>query len=96
LHTVVRNTPSALHLAITTRIFTMSGIKNVFGAASIRKDRGMSSPELLEEVYKALEQGDCKIIDTAKIYGESEEYLGNTGAGKRFVSAPFCSTKDDV
>lgn len=63
----------------------MSGIKNVFGSASVQKDRGFSSPEALEAVYKALEQGNCDTIDTATIYGASQEYLGNTGAPKRFI-----------
>ena len=63
----------------------MTSIKNVFGAASIQKDRGFSNPEQLEQVYKALEQGDTSIIDTATIYGASQEYLGNTKAPKRFT-----------
>lgn len=63
----------------------MSGIKNVFGSASVQKDRGFGTPEGLEAVYKTLEQGDCKTIDTATIYGASQEFLGNTGAPKRFI-----------
>lgn len=31
------------------------------------------------------EKGGCKILDTARLYGDSEEILGNAGAGKRFT-----------
>lgn len=63
----------------------MGGIKNVFGAASVRTDRAFKSPEALLEVYDLLEQYNCHTIDTATIYGPSEEFLGKSSAGKRFT-----------
>ncbi|KAF7365148.1 Aldehyde reductase [Mycena venus] len=41
--------------------------------------------ETLEKIYKMLEEAGCENIDTARIYGDSEEWLGKTGAGKRFT-----------
>lgn len=38
-----------------------------------------------EEYLKLLEELDVKIIDTAALYGESEKYLGENGAPKRFT-----------
>lgn len=32
-----------------------------------------------------LEKGDCKVIDTAALYGQSEEIMGKAGAGERFI-----------
>ncbi|KXL45487.1 hypothetical protein M433DRAFT_58209 [Acidomyces richmondensis BFW] len=63
----------------------MSGIKNVFGGGAVRAGRGFSTPEQLAEVFDILEEGDCRTIDTATLYAESEELLGKAGAGKRFT-----------
>jgi len=63
----------------------MSGIQNVFGGAAVRAGRGFNTPEQLAEVFDILEKGDCPTIDTATLYAESEELLGNAGAGKRFT-----------
>jgi hypothetical protein len=70
----------------------MSGIKNVFGAHQIQRDGGFSTQETLEELYIALERGDCKIIDTATRYDDSEELLGASGASKRLVRVSSQST----
>ncbi|KAF7354741.1 Aldehyde reductase [Mycena sanguinolenta] len=50
---------------------TTSPVKIVFGGAAI--------------VYQLLERGGCSAIDTARAYPGSEEWMGKTGAGKRFT-----------
>ncbi|KAJ7167114.1 aldehyde reductase [Mycena filopes] len=58
-------------------------LKLVFGGAPI------GSPYLpdeasIEGVYKVLEANGVDTIDTARLYGPSEEWIGKTGGGKRF------------
>lgn len=60
-----------------------SGIKNAFGGAAV--GRHFATPEAIKEVFDILEKGDCKIVDTAALYGESEKMLGEVGVGKRFT-----------
>lgn len=62
-----------------------SGLPNVFGGAMVSGDRAFSTPEALHEVFDIMEKGDCKIVDTAALYGQSEEILGKSGVGKRFT-----------
>ncbi|KAK3639879.1 hypothetical protein LTR56_010230 [Elasticomyces elasticus] len=61
------------------------GIKNAFGGGAINEGRPFADPKLLEEAMKIMENGDCKIIDTAALYGSSEEMLGKAKAGDRFI-----------
>lgn len=63
----------------------MSGIKNAFGGATINEGRSFADPKVLEQALEILEKGDCKIIDTAALYGSSEELLGKAKAGDRFI-----------
>jgi len=63
----------------------MSGIKNVFGGAAVNEGRAFSDVESLKEPFDILEHGDCKIVDTAALYGKSEEILGQANVGKRFT-----------
>ncbi|KAJ7173209.1 aldehyde reductase [Mycena filopes] len=39
----------------------------------------------IKEVYRLLEAGGVDSIDTARLYGPSEEWIGKTGGGKRFT-----------
>ncbi|KAJ7239799.1 NADP-dependent oxidoreductase domain-containing protein [Mycena haematopus] len=59
--------------------------KTVFGGFPIGPGKSFPDEESIEKVYQLLEEGGCNIIDTARIYGNSEEWLGKTGAGKRFI-----------
>jgi aryl-alcohol dehydrogenase-like predicted oxidoreductase len=61
-----------------------NSVKAVFGGAALG---GPSFPdeESIEKAYKLLEEGGCDTIDTARLYGNSEERLGKAGAGKRFT-----------
>jgi len=63
----------------------MSGIKVVFGSAGVNPGAAFGSPEALQDVFDVLEKGNVKNIDTAALYGQSEEILGKAGAGKRFT-----------
>ncbi|TKA77386.1 hypothetical protein B0A55_03216 [Friedmanniomyces simplex] len=63
----------------------MAGIKNAFGGGAINEGRSFADPKLLAQAMTIMENGDCKIIDTAALYGKSEEMLGKAKAGDRFT-----------
>ena len=63
----------------------MAGIEYVFGAGSVRAGRGFGDPDVLSQVFDLLEKNGCKKLDTAALYGESEEYLGRAKAGDKFI-----------
>lgn len=62
-----------------------TNVKLLFGGFAIGYTEGFSDEASLEQVYKLLEQVGIDTIDTARAYGTSEEWLGKTGAGKRFI-----------
>ncbi|KAJ7132660.1 aldehyde reductase [Mycena filopes] len=60
-------------------------VKLLFGGFPIGSAEGFRDEASLEQVYKLLEEAGIDTIDTARAYGPSEEWLGKTGAGKRFI-----------
>ncbi|KAJ7154024.1 NADP-dependent oxidoreductase domain-containing protein [Mycena crocata] len=64
---------------------TTSTLKVVFGGFSIGPPNSFPDEESIEQLYKLLEEGGVDTIDTARLYGTSEEWMGKTGAGKRFT-----------
>jgi aflatoxin B1 aldehyde reductase len=62
----------------------MAGIQTVFGGAQFQREGRFADPATLLKVYDALERAGCRKIDTAHIYGASEELLGQSGGSKRF------------
>ena len=62
-----------------------SGIKPVLGGGGFNPGRAFGDVEAIEEVFKILEQGNCNAIDTAALYGQSEELLGKAHAGDKFI-----------
>jgi aflatoxin B1 aldehyde reductase len=76
----------------------------VFGAASFSEGSSHPTATAVEEVLQALNQEGITTIDTAQIYGTSEQLLGETKAASRFVvDTKHCggfaagqSTKDKV
>lgn len=59
----------------------MSEIKIVLGGgAALTK-----TPEAIPEKFKILEEFGVNTIDTAQVYGNSEELLGKNGAAERFI-----------
>jgi aryl-alcohol dehydrogenase-like predicted oxidoreductase len=62
----------------------MSGIQTIFGGAQFQREGRFADPSTLLKVYDALEEAGVRKIDTAHIYGASEEILGQTGGSKRF------------
>ncbi|KAJ6459516.1 aldehyde reductase [Mycena sanguinolenta] len=66
---------------------TSNPVKLVFGGAAIGPGMGLVFPneESIEKVYQLLERGGCNTIDTSRAYPASEEWMGKTGAGKRFI-----------
>ncbi|KAJ7472181.1 aldehyde reductase [Mycena latifolia] len=64
---------------------TGTHVKAVFGGYPIGPEKYFPDEESIEKLYKLLEEGGCDTIDTARIYGNSEEWIGKTGGGKRFI-----------
>ncbi|KAK7018462.1 aflatoxin B1 aldehyde reductase member 4 [Favolaschia claudopus] len=60
-------------------------VKAVFGGYPFGPGRYFADEESILKVYQLLEEGGCDTIDTARIYGPSEEWLGRTGAANRFT-----------
>ncbi|KAI8816307.1 NADP-dependent oxidoreductase domain-containing protein [Fimicolochytrium jonesii] len=85
-------------------------VKIVYGGAAFWGTSAFNGPDSITtvaevvEVLDALEELGVKNIDTAEIYGKSEELLGEAGAAKRFVIdtkigagfKPEPATKDGV
>ena len=63
----------------------MAGIQYVMGTAGINPGRPFAEPGALQEVFDALDEAGCSKLDTAALYGKSEEILGQENAGKRFT-----------
>lgn len=61
----------------------INNVKIVYGGFFV-KYRG-HTVETVEEVLQYLEKEGIQTIDTAEIYGESEEFLGMAGAATRFT-----------
>ena len=57
----------------------------MFGGGGFRVGGHYDSPDKLKSVFDTLKKGGCDTIDTAALYGESEEFLGKAGAGKEFT-----------
>jgi aflatoxin B1 aldehyde reductase len=62
-----------------------AGIQTVFGGAQFQREGHFADPATLLKVYDALKRSGCRKIDTAHIYGASEELLGQSGGSKRFA-----------
>ncbi|KAK7013322.1 aldehyde reductase [Favolaschia claudopus] len=60
-------------------------VKAIFGGQSIGVGKAFPDAQSIERVYQLLEEGGCDTIDTSRLYGDSEEWLGKTGAPKRFT-----------
>ncbi|KAJ7720841.1 NADP-dependent oxidoreductase domain-containing protein [Mycena metata] len=84
-----------------------SAIKIVFGGAPIGPNPSFPyfpDEESIEKLYRLLEEGGVDAIDTARIYENSEEWIGKTGGGKRFPIdsktpggfAPGSSTSENI
>jgi len=80
------------------------GIKVVFGGAMVSKGRAFEDEKSIKELLELLKKEGVKNIDTAQLYGESEELLGEAGAAKEFIIdtkakggfAPGSPTKENI
>lgn len=63
----------------------MTGIKSVFGGAGIREGSSYANEDGLKQLFKILKQYEVTTIDTAQLYGISEETLGKAKAGDQFI-----------
>ncbi|KAJ7770048.1 hypothetical protein B0H16DRAFT_1715673 [Mycena metata] len=62
--------------------------KIVFGRGPIGPSGRLPSfpdEESIEKLYKLLEECGVDTIDTGRVYGVSEEWIGKTGGGKHFT-----------
>ena len=59
----------------------MAGLKVVFGGGGYNPGRAFGEPGAVEESIKIMKEYGCNTIDTAALYGKSEELLGNARAG---------------
>ncbi|KAJ7714902.1 aldehyde reductase [Mycena metata] len=64
---------------------TTSPIKIVFGGFVIGPGKYFPDEESIEKLYKLLEDAGVDTIDTARLYVDSEKWIGKTGGGKRFT-----------
>jgi len=82
----------------------MSGLKVIFGGGMIGSGRGFKNKDDLEALFAVLKQYDVRTIDTAQLYGDSEELLGSVNAGSQFIIdtkwkggfAPGSPTQEDI
>lgn len=64
----------------------MSGIKVVFGGGGFNPGQAFGEPDLLKtKIFQLLKDGGCETIDTANLYGKSEEILGQAQAASHFT-----------
>ena len=61
------------------------GVKIVFGGGPIGEGKAFPDASTIEELYKLLEEGGCGTIDTARLYSNSEEWIGKTRGGDKFI-----------
>lgn len=63
----------------------MTGIKVVFGGANLQRDRPFGTVEAVKEILTVLKENSVDTIDSAQLYGASEELLGEASAGDSFI-----------
>ncbi|KAK5994317.1 Oxidoreductase sirO [Cladobotryum mycophilum] len=79
-------------------------LKLVFGAAGVSTGASYSTPEKIDELFETLDSEGINQLDTAQIYGDSEEQLGKVKAHSRFIIdtkhgggfVPGSSTREQV
>ncbi|KAI5193571.1 hypothetical protein AUEXF2481DRAFT_31281 [Aureobasidium subglaciale EXF-2481] len=80
-----------------------SGIKTIFGGAGVGRG-AFQTVEDCHEVFKTLKAYGVETIDTAQLYGASEQVLGEAKAGEQFIVDtktpggfnPQANTKDAI
>ncbi len=80
--------PRLQHINLQDRtINTMAsrGLKPVFGGGPIGEGKDFPDMPIIEELYKLLREGGCDIIDTSRLYSNSEEWIGKTHGGDQFI-----------
>ena len=63
--------------------FESAGVKFIFGGASFLDERN-SPVDQVEDILQVVQHGGIISIDTASIYGSSEELLGKANASSCF------------
>lgn len=76
--TIITNQPTIPTMSQPT------GIQTIFGGAQFQREGRFADPSTLLKVYDALGKANVRKIDTAHVYGASEEILGQTGGSTRF------------
>lgn len=63
----------------------MAGLKIVFGTAGFNPGAAFSDDKAINKVLDVLEKNGIRNLDSAQLYGQSEQRLGEVDAGKRFI-----------
>jgi hypothetical protein len=63
----------------------MTGIKVIFGGATISSNRAFKDNDGLEALFASLKKHGVKAIDAAKPYGNCEEMLGSVRSAREFM-----------
>ncbi|KAK7018303.1 aflatoxin B1 aldehyde reductase member 4 [Favolaschia claudopus] len=79
-------------------------VKAIVGGYAFGHPKSFPDVESIDKAYKLLKELGCDNIDTARVYGKSEEWLGKTGAGKLFTidtktpggAIPGTSTREGI
>jgi aflatoxin B1 aldehyde reductase len=60
-------------------------IKLVFGAGPIGQGKDFTDEETVYRLYEVLKRNGCDSLDTARLYSDSEEWIGKTRGGEQFT-----------
>jgi len=60
-------------------------IKVIFGTATVGNGEPWTANDYVNEAFEILKAHGCKNLDTAQLYGKSEEKLGELKAGDKFI-----------
>ncbi|KAK5174479.1 uncharacterized protein LTR77_001559 [Saxophila tyrrhenica] len=63
----------------------MSHITPVFGGGGFNEGRAFGDVSVMQDLFKLLKDNGCDHIDTAALYGQSEELMGKAKAGDQFI-----------
>jgi aflatoxin B1 aldehyde reductase len=60
-------------------------LKLIFGGGPIGEGKDFTEDAEIQELYRTLKDVGIETMDTARLYGNSEEWIGKTQGGDHFV-----------
>ncbi|KAK7017692.1 NADP-dependent oxidoreductase domain-containing protein [Favolaschia claudopus] len=96
--------PQDPHINVEIAMSSAAPVKAIVGGYAFGHPKSFPDVESIDKAYKLLKELGCDNIDTARVYGKSEEWLGKTGAGKLFTidtktpggAIPGTSTREGI